>query len=233
MRQIGTIILILNTAVLFGQQLKMVVTTYPKSKDVKEVYYVLSSNKNVKDGEYYSFYKGELTTNELKTKNLKTDPLGFKEKGRYENNLKNGEWIMYKTPRVNSSTTIYNVKLEEGQYVKDRKIGIWKTYIENEKVVKQFDFDSNSELPTLVNVRWRYPSDARKNRVEGPVTVKVTYDNCEATDYEILADIGHGCGNAVVESLKEKRALEKKYGVKSTKCDIKDEIVDVQFKLDE
>lgn len=58
---------------------------------------------------------------------------------------------------------------------------------------------------------WKYPSGARKNQVEGPVKVKVTYDSCIATGYQILVDFGFGCGNAVIESLNEKQTLEKKY----------------------
>jgi hypothetical protein len=231
MRQLVSILIIFNSFTLFGQQLKRVVTTYPKSDDVKEVYYVLISDKTIKHGDYYSFYKGELTKKELTGKDLNTETLGFKEKGKYQNNLKDGTWTVFKSPKQSSSISIYNSKLEEGQYINDKKTGVWTTYIEHGKVVKQFDFANNKELPAQVNVTWKYPAQARKNRIEGPVKVKIKYDNCEPTAYEIVEDLGYGCGDAVVESLKEKRILEKKYGIVSSKCDKTEEIIDVQFKL--
>jgi hypothetical protein len=233
MKHLGSILIILGSLTLFGQQLKRVVTTYPKSDDVKEVYYVLSSDKSIKHGDYYSFYEGELKKKELKGKDINTEAIGFKEKGKYQNNLKHGHWIVYKAPRQSSSTFIYNSKLEEGQYTDDKKTGIWKTYIEDGKVIKQFDFDNNQDLPAQVNVRWKYPAQARKNKIEGAVKIKITYENCEPIDYQIVADLGYGCGNAVIESLKEKRMLEKKYGATSSRCDKTEEIMDVQFKLDQ
>jgi hypothetical protein len=233
MRQIAFILIISNSFILFGQQLKRVVTIYAKSDDVKEVYYVFASDKTIKHGDYYSFYKGELTKKELKGRDLTTETLGFKETGHYQNNLKEGTWTLFKSPSQGSSISIYNAKLEEGQYTNDKKTGIWTTYIEEGKVVKQFDFANNQELSAQVKVMWKYPAQARKNRIEGPVKVKIKYDNCEPIAYEIVEDLGYGCGDAVIESLKEKRTLEKKYGVASGECDKIEEIIDVEFKLDQ
>jgi hypothetical protein len=229
--KIGATILIFISLDLLGQQVKQIITTYSKSEYVKEVYYVLKSNKGIKHGEYYSFYKGELARKELKTKNLRNDILGFKEKGQYENDLKEGDWIYFRPPRRNSSTFVYNDKIEEGRYTKDKKTGIWKTYIEDGKVTKLFDFGSNIELTPIVRTGWKYPAEARRNGVEGTVTIKVTYINCEPLTYEILKDIGYGCGNAAIESLNERRQLEKKYGVASTKCGTNDEVLDCRFEL--
>jgi hypothetical protein len=233
MRLLVSIFIFFNSFALFGQQLKRVVTTYPKSDDVEEVYYVLASDKTIKHGDYYSFYKGELTKKELKSKDLNNEMLGFKAKGKYQNNLKQGTWTFFKSPRQSSSISIFNAKLEEGQYINDKKTGIWTTYIEDGKVVKQFDFVNNQELPAQVEVRWKYPAQAIKNRIEGFVKVKIQYGNCEPMTYEIVEDLGYGCGNAVIESLKEKRMLEKKYGIASSKCDKIEEIMDIEFKLDQ
>jgi hypothetical protein len=233
MRLLGSILIIFSSFTLFGQQLKRVVTTYPKSDDVKEVYYVLTSDKTIKHGDYYSFYKGELTKKELKDKDLNSETLGFKEKGNYQNNLREGTWTVFKSPRQSSSVSIYNAKLEEGQYINDKRIGIWTTYVEDGKVIKRFDFNTNEELPAQVKVRWKYPAQARKNRIEGPVKVKIKYDNCEPVAYEIVQDLGYGCGDAVIESLKEKRRLETKYGIASSDCDKMEDLIDVKFKLDE
>jgi len=225
MRQLGLILFIFYSTRLFGQELDRVVTTYPKTNDVKEIYDVLKSDKSIKHGEYYSFYKGALTTEKLKTNGLIIDALGFREKGQYKYNLRNGTWTVYREPSSNA-------KLEEGRYSDDKKIGIWKTLLENGKVIKQFDFDKNVSLATIVNVRWKYPPEATKKGIEGPVKVKVSYKNCEPINFQILEDIGFGCGNAVIQSLKEKRQLEKKYGVTGT-CDKDEEIIDVKFKIEQ
>ncbi|MEO7987902.1 MAG: hypothetical protein ABI663_00070 [Chryseolinea sp.] len=124
MRQTGTIAFILISLNLFAQEVKRVVSTYPELKDVKEVYYVLKPDQNIKQGNYYSFFKGELKIDELKTKNLANDILGFKEKGQFKNNLKEGSWIYFKAPRQNSATSVYNNKKEEGEYSNDEKIGV-------------------------------------------------------------------------------------------------------------
>ena len=224
MAQIAVTILILIAFSVSGQQLQRVVTTYPKSKDVKEVYFVLKSDEKIKQGDYFLFFDGALKEADLKTKNVSEIVLGIKERGQFANNLKDGHWTYFKEPTSNR-------KLEEGNFSNGKKTGVWETLIENGKVIKRFDFDNNKELPTTITTMWKYPSAARRNQIEGPVKIKVTFDSCIATGYEILADIGYGCGNAVVESLKEKQTLEKKYGVKSSKCDVKEEIIEVEFKL--
>jgi hypothetical protein len=80
MRHLGSILIILSSFTLFGQQIKRVVTTYPKSHDVKKVYYVLRTDKTVKHGDYYSFYMGEFTTKELKDKGINDETLGLRKK---------------------------------------------------------------------------------------------------------------------------------------------------------
>jgi hypothetical protein len=225
MRQICVTLLLITTFSASGQDVERIVTTYPKSIDVKEVYFVLKSDKKIKQGDYFLFFKGELTTKDLKTKNIYEIVPGVKESGQFANNLKDGQWTYFKEPTSNR-------RLEEGKYSKGKKTGVWETFIEDGKVIKSFDSDNNKELPIIVKTIWKYPSTARKNQIEGLVRIKITYDSCVATGYQVLADIGYGCSNAVIESLKEKQILEKKYGVKSLKCDMKEEIVEVEFKLD-
>jgi hypothetical protein len=206
---------------------------YPKSDDVKEVYYVLKANQAIKHGDYFSFYKGTLTKDELRKKDFSTGEfIGFKEVGHFDNNLKEGTWISYSGREKKGSQISYNRIYEEGKFVKDKKTGIWETQIENGKVTKRFDFDANQELEPIVKVNLRYPSQARKNLIEGTVTVKVDYENCEPIAYSIIKDIGYGCGDVVIEVLKEKSELEKKYGVKSNNCDKTEETLDFKFRLE-
>ena len=230
MTNFAAIFLMLLPLEVFAQQLTRVVKTYPNSKDVSEVYNVLKDDPNVRHGDYYSFYEGELSTKELKTTDFLTGLLGFKEKGHYDHNLKTGDWIFFDSPRRNSSAAIYNVKIEEGKYSKDEKIGVWKAYVEGGKVIKPFDHDKDLQLSPMVKVHWIYPSEARRNQIQGDVQVKVTYKDCEPVTFEILQDIGYGCAAAVIESIKERSRLEKQYGVPRTKCDM-NEVLTAKFRL--
>lgn len=232
MRKFGVIILVLSTSSLFGQQVKRVVTSYPNSKDAKEVYYVLESDKTIKQGEYYSVYEGCLSTKELETEDIQNDEvMGFKERGHFVSNLREGPWTFYRAPEKTTNSTTYNAISEEGKYIKDQKKGIWNTYVENGKVIKRFDHDNNKELEPVVPFKFDYPTEARKNSIEGTVKVKVSFKNCEPTTYEIIEDIGYGCGDSVIKALREKRELEKKYGVASTNCDKLQDTLSFKFKL--
>jgi hypothetical protein len=226
MRQVVLVIFLFVSLVVCGQRTEQVVVHYPNSNYVKEVYYVLKSDKEFKHGDYFHFFKGELASNNVKSKGFYKKELGIKVRGQFSYNMMDGNWIYYLEP---SSTK----RLEEGNYSKSKKLGIWTTYLEDGKVKKQFDFDENIELPTVVKVQWRYPSEARRNHVAGMVKIKVIYENCLAIDYEIIEDIGYGCGDVVIESLKEKQFLERKYGVEISKsnCDKKEEVLEVRFKL--
>jgi hypothetical protein len=74
-----------------------VVTTYPKTGAVKEIYYVIKKEQ-LKDGEYFLFYDGQLTKKDLKKIN-KDDFSGLKEKGFFKNDLKDSLWAYYEPPR--------------------------------------------------------------------------------------------------------------------------------------
>ncbi|MBL0743888.1 toxin-antitoxin system YwqK family antitoxin [Chryseolinea lacunae] len=226
-----TLILALSTFFVHAQHHHQIVTTYPNAT-IHEIYYVLKGKDTVKHGAYYSFYDGELTARELKLANPKTDMLGFIEKGHYDKGLKDGHWIRYKKPKQNSSTAVYNAIIEEGSYKHDHKTGIWKTYTEEGRVIKQFNFDTNDSLPPIVKVKIEYPPKARQNKAEGTVTIKVIYENCEPVAYEIMKDIGYGCGEAVVKALKTQRELERKYGIPSKKCGMMEERTDFPFRLE-
>lgn len=203
-RLIGTAIVALIAFSAYGQKVERVVTTYPNSNSIKEIYYVLKNNKSIKHGEYFLFFDGAIARKEIKFKDINEVEVGLKEKGRFMHNAKDGQWTYFKEPTSTS-------KLETGQYSKGVKSGVWETFVEDGKVIKRYDYDNNKDLPAIVKVMWKYPSAARRNLIEGIVKVKVTYDSCLANDYQIVSDIGYGCGDAVVDALKEKQKLESKY----------------------
>lgn len=232
MRIIKTIAAILISVNLFGQDLKQIITTYPKTEFVNEVYFVQKNNKEIKHGDYYSFHKGYLTKKQLKDLDLKDEMTrGFNEKGQYKNNLKEGYWEIYGVPKKSKNSITYWIATS-GNYLNGNKVGIWNTYAES-FVTKRYDFDNNKELEPIITAGIAYPSEARKNRVEGIVTIKIQYKDCEPTAYEILKDLGYGCGDAAIKGLKEKFRLQKKYGVNTSNCDKTEETLDITFKLNE
>jgi len=224
MGQILVTILVLIAVSVSGQETERIVTTYPNSQDVKEVYHVLKSDKKIKHGDYFLFFKGELSKKDLKKENIYDMILGIKERGHFSNNLKDGQWTYFQEPTSSE-------KLESGVYSFDKKIGVWEKHIENGKVIKRFDFDLNKDLDSIVKFTFGYPTQARRNLIEGTVTIKISYVNCEPTDYEIIKDIGYGCGDSVIKALKEFKALQKKYGVVLQNCDKADETKDFKFVL--
>jgi hypothetical protein len=199
MRLLVSIFMIFNSFALFGQQLKRVVTTYPKSDDVEEVYYVLASDKTIKHGDYYSFYKGELTKKELKSKDLNSETLGFRAKGKYQNNLKQGTWTVYKSPRQSSSIdgngkvkagysdiATYEYKYDNGRNLTEtRHLGengkliqveftgpaiIRYKYDKNKKKIEEAYFDTNNApLKDMTKVVYTYDGS-------GKLIKKVAYD---------------------------------------------------------
>ena len=164
---------------------------------------------------------------------MKKSTLAFKETGFYNHNLKSGEWIRYERPILSRNSRSFNAKVSRGSYSQDVKVGIWETYFERGCVVKRYDFDRDSALTTTVYTQCRYPASARKNGIEGIVSVRAIYQDCEPIQYEIVTDIGYGCPNELIESLKRKRELEKKYGVGNKRCEVSDEILTATFRLNE
>lgn len=231
MKKIVMALLVLGSFNVLSQPVKKVVIQYPKSNDVKEVYYVLKSNKAIKHGEYYAFYPGQLTMKRLKSTDIKNHILlGFKEKGQFKNNRKEGQWSYFQPPRKTKNAISYNAISEEGQYSNNERIGIWNTHVENGKVLKRFDFDTKTQLEPVIRVVPGYPAQARRNGIEGTVKVKVNYVDCEIASLILVEDIGYGCGDAVMTALKEKTELEKKYGVKKN-CVGGEETLSFKFNL--
>jgi hypothetical protein len=102
-----------------------------------EVFHVLKSDKNIKQGPYEKYFKysNPMTRGKLLTErgqydsNKKTGTWSFywgennmTSKGNYENDLKSGNWEFYKNGTV----------IEKGDYKNDRREGLW-TYFEKDK----------------------------------------------------------------------------------------------------
>lgn len=110
---IGFIIISGNT---FGQTVRRL----KDEDDTREIYYVLKSDKTIKEGLYVK-------------KMIFGDTIC---KGIYKNNLKDGLWKFY----------YYSHIRRVGNYKNDKKVGIWTTFHENGEIETEYDYDNNRLL---------------------------------------------------------------------------------------
>jgi len=91
------------------------------STNLKEKFYVLKSDKNIREGEYkaYALMQNYLTV-----------------EGAYKNNLKDSVWKYYSAGK--------NLVLE-GTFKADRKVGIWNAYI-RQQVQVSYDYTNRKLL---------------------------------------------------------------------------------------
>lgn len=171
----------------FSQTTKLTQIYFGKTKSIKAEYYVLKKSKEIKHGEYKSYY--------LSGKQ--------KEEGLYSNNQKEGEWLVY------DSTG----RLEEVQFYKSgQKTGIWKKYIERGQVIKKFDYENNKALDPLIYVPCAYPPIARENGIEGVVELDFIFDdNCILQDIKIFKSPGDDFDKSAIDCAKKTIQLIAKY----------------------
>jgi TonB family protein len=116
-------------------QTELVEIKDPKAK-IREQYYVLTSDKKIREGEYkkFDYYSAQLN-----------------QTGFYKNNQKDSIWRYY------LSGDKQNVSLE-GNYQNDKRVGIWNSYITSEVQVS-YDYSAGKLLfykPTLTDSTRRY-----------------------------------------------------------------------------
>lgn len=71
-----------------------------------------------------------------------------------------------------------------------------------------------SQDTTIKKCKLKYPSAARKNRIQGTVEIKVVFDSgCSIKEYKVIKSLGYGCDEAAIDCLinvQEKTKKEKK-----------------------
>jgi len=187
-----------------------------KKDDSKEIYYILKSNKTIRQGAYSKY-------NELNNLILE---------GEYADNYKSGLWKIY------SNDGLLKMK---GTYEKNQKTGIWEYFNAEKKIIQKFDFSNkkliffedfefekenfkivskdntdnlNLERPPLylggkigilkkVYTNIRYPNLARENGIQGTVKIKfMVNQDGKLSNYTILKNIGGGCGEEALRMIK-------------------------------
>ncbi|MFA4852972.1 MAG: energy transducer TonB [Bacteroidales bacterium] len=194
--------LLLCFGYLYSQDTVLVLKKFTDSKQTFEKYYTLKTNKQTKNGEYICYFPIKDYDKIVKHKFFKIDEY-IKIKGYYDMGKKSGEWIEYYSP--NKIQTI-------GRYKDDKKIGIWKTYTEKDRVIIQFDYDNNIKLKPIINLWFRYPEIASENNLEGEASYsyKINSD-CSISDIKVISSSDKSFSDSVIKSLTDYGKLKLKY----------------------
>lgn len=219
---------------LFAQKTKLKKAYHYKSDQLKESYFVLKKNKNLKHGLYqsyhkngklkeYGFYENNRKIGEWKLFYESEEP---KEIGCYENNLKIGEW---KTFNLNGNPKILRT-YKKGKKRSEKKVGIWETTYERGQVIKRFDYDNGVELKPFIRIPIDYPAEAREKNIQGTVEIELTLNkNCVVQKLEVVKSVGYGCDEAAFKSIQKLAELIAQYD--KTECTGIKRTIPVHFKL--
>lgn len=203
---------LLISANLFAQP---TVKHVDKSDKMREEYYVLKSDKSIKQGPYAEY------------SSMGASP--FCE-GYYKNNLKDSLWRYY----------YYNHKLSTAGYYKEgKRVGTWVSYdfngdrdVEYDYTTKQLLYYKKGEnkpeqviingrdtlkaelehpalcidggtLNMIVATNIRYPVKAKENNIQGKVLIAFTIDTLgSVSNYRIKRSIGGGCDEEALRVVK-------------------------------
>lgn len=142
MKKVITIVLLLICSTFsFGQEIKRVIQK--NSEKEYEVFHVLKSDENIKQGDYSLYYNQVLIEN-----------------GNYNNNLKDGEWKNFKDGKLDQSTQYKNGVREgviiiyyksgspkvSGNFSNNKRTGIWIKYNKNGSEIEKFDFTNDKVI---------------------------------------------------------------------------------------
>lgn len=196
---------------VMAQKTKLKEVYFYKSKQLKQVYWVLKKNKNIRSGWYKSFYENGV----------------LKEEGKYEQNLKTGKWREFNTEGILNRIKDY----KKGKKLIDKKVGVWIKSYESGQVIKRYDYDTGQALETLFSVFIKYPNSARDNNIQGVVKIGLILDlDCNIEKISIVKSLSGDCDESALVSIRKMAELIKKYD--QTKCTEIERIISVHFRLD-
>lgn len=211
MKILTLIILIIFPLSLFGQLTKKVTN---KTKNRREVYFVLESDKKIRHGPYHMFGCGEQVY----------------VKGYYKNGLKDSLWTEYGSHgkyTEGERVGIWEFHFSNGEieqkydYTNNTLLFYWsKDSLSNKEykiIIGSDTIKSRLDRPPLyiggqvsivqiliLDNRFRYPKVPRKNRASGQVTAAITIDTSGvALNHRITKGVGTIVDEAVLNYIKE------------------------------
>lgn len=190
---------------------------------ILERYYVLNSDKNIKHGEYTSYFR-------VFDKDLEKYKNALKYTGYYKNGKKDSLWTEYYSP-YNKPKNIHHLRVildgvkSKGYYKDDKKVGIWMT--KKDEVIERYDYDNKKKLMPIIHVYPEYPQAAKEARIQGNVTyIYRMRKDCTVEIIEIKNNLSPAFDEAIKESLKKKEELIRLY---CGECECEEDIQTVNY----
>lgn len=241
-RNILTIWLIVFASYSFCQDVKKVIKKFDHSKQISESYSVLKSDKNIKHGEYISYFRYSDNDEAQIKKGIKKIVDFIREKGNFDNGKKDGIWIesVNKTEIDSGKCSngkrsgIWNTyngreKVKSFDYDNNKKTGIWLTNKQKGMVIERYDHDNNIQLEPYIRFSISYPNIAKENGIQGTVKIRFHVNNdCSIDNISIVQSLSPECDQAAIDSMKKYGELYKKYG---KNCVDRTEEQDLNFRL--
>ncbi len=207
--------LILLPSFLFAQGIKQIIVKH-RNPWYTETFYVLKSNKSVKQGNYQKLgYLNVVLIN-----------------GYYKQGLKDSTWTEHYWGGIKMKS--------KGSYLQDKKIGIWEYYDFNGALEQQYDysesrliFDKKIELqkdneftviagsdtiktkldhgPIYIGgsalmldpIHIDFPKEAGEKKISGTVYISFVVDkNGKAVNHKVKKGIGYGCDEEAMRVVK-------------------------------
>lgn len=177
-------------------------TYYFANKQLKKrINYSLDKKKRVEQVLELNDSLGNHFLDEAGTGSFKTAEDDKLVEGTYTNGLKDKIW---KTTFIKSNIMYYD-EYKEGEYIKGKTI---------DEKGKTLTYDKLESLPTFkggiqafgsfLGSKLRYPSDARKNNIQGRVFVSFVVDkDGSITDAKVIRGIGSGCDEEALRVINE------------------------------
>jgi TonB family protein len=147
--------------------------------------------------------------------------------GQFDNNNRIGEWKEYDIHGDLKRIQVF----ENGRKVSDKKVGIWRQYLEGGEVITGFDYDNNMEIDTEIRVNAYYPGIEIENGIEGLVEISVDLDNdCEVMELKVIKSLSERCDEQALKAVRRMCELQKKYDKEN--CHKIEKIIPIKFSLD-
>lgn len=150
------------------------ITKKHKAPTYTEEYYVLKSDKSIRNGEYTKTdYSGKVVAHGYYKDNEKDSSWSYSfwntniisSEGKYKNDKKSGIWIEYY--RTSKSKKVK----AKGKYEAGRKVGVWEYYSPKSELIQKYNHTNNSIidfLPTDEEFEVQLDSGIVQTKLERP-----------------------------------------------------------------
>jgi hypothetical protein len=181
-----------------GQSVKVILSYFPNSKQIREKYFVIKQSQDLRHGIYTLYYKiNESIYLKLQNKDSST----IKERGVYSYGFMVNNWNEYYPPKVTTDKVLLGPLKQKGQYIANLKSGIWIQYKSNGEKSKVDTFLFKPNENWMYGELYNYLVINKLNpKTECSVIVQYRLkEDCSIQDFKVIKS----CGNGIDECLSE------------------------------